>query len=161
MEGVGWLLEHIVKARIEQTLVATAILICAAPAYADDYSLNVMPSEAQTIRYDRGTASVDSAQSRSIVRIVNMPGDEKKSVSFVIGFLNASGQPINLGPENITISPVGMQPVSLTTYEEAMEAERKRQKRENFWAGEASRVFRRLLFVRRSHDECYEEQVFA
>jgi hypothetical protein len=26
---------------------------------------------------------------------------------------------------------------------------------------EASRVFRRLLFVRRSHDECYEEQVFA
>lgn len=26
---------------------------------------------------------------------------------------------------------------------------------------EASRVFRRLLFVRRSHDECYKEQVFA
>jgi transcriptional regulator with XRE-family HTH domain len=26
---------------------------------------------------------------------------------------------------------------------------------------EPSRVFRRLLFVRRSHDECYEEQVFA
>jgi len=28
-------------------------------------------------------------------------------------------------------------------------------------ADEASRVFRRLLFVRRSHDECYKEQVFA
>jgi hypothetical protein len=26
---------------------------------------------------------------------------------------------------------------------------------------EASRVFRRLLFVRRSHDECYKEQVFT
>lgn len=26
---------------------------------------------------------------------------------------------------------------------------------------EASRVSRRLLFVRRSHDECYKEQVFA
>ena len=26
---------------------------------------------------------------------------------------------------------------------------------------EASWVSRRLLFVRRSHDECYEEQVFA
>lgn len=126
------------KARIERTIMATAILICAAPAYADDYSLNVMPSEAQTIRYDRGTASVDSAQSQSIVRIVNVPGDDKKSVSFVIGVLNASGQPINFGPENITISPVGMQPVSLTTYEEAMEAERKRQKREKFWAGVAA-----------------------
>jgi hypothetical protein len=31
------------------------------------------------------------------------------------------------------------------------------------WVGriEASRVFRRLLFVRRSYDERYEEQVFA
>ena len=27
--------------------------------------------------------------------------------------------------------------------------------------GEASRVFRRLLFVRRSHDERYKEQVFT
>jgi hypothetical protein len=134
----AWLLEHLVKARIEQAVIATAILICAAPANADDYSLNVMPSEGQTIRYDRGTASVDSAQSRSIVRIVNIPGDDKKSVSFVIGVLNASGQPINFGPENITISPVGTQPVSLTTYEEAMEAERKRQKREKFWAGVAA-----------------------
>jgi hypothetical protein len=125
-------------ARIERTMIATAILICAAPAYADDYSLNVMPSEAQTIRYDRGTASVDSAQSQSIVRIVNVPGDDKKSVSFVVGILNASSQPINFGPENITISPVGMQPMFLTTYEEAMEAERKRQKREKFWAGVAA-----------------------
>ena len=28
-------------------------------------------------------------------------------------------------------------------------------------ATEASRVFRRLLFVRRSHDERYKEQVFT
>jgi hypothetical protein len=126
------------KARIGQATIATAILICAAPAFADDYSLKVMPIEAQTIRHDRGTASVDSTQSQSIVRIVNVPGDDEKSVSFVIGVLNASGQPVNFGPENITISPVGMQPVSLTTFEEAMEAERKRQKREKFWAGVAA-----------------------
>ncbi len=126
------------KARNERTIIATAIMICAAPAYADDYSLKVMPSEAQTIRYDRGTSSVDSAQSQSIIRIVNVPGDDKKTVSFVIGVLNASGQPVNFGPENITISAVGMQPVSLTTYEQAMEAEQKRQKREKFWAGVAA-----------------------
>jgi len=126
------------KARIGRATIATAILICAAPAFADDYSLKVMPIEAQTIRYDRGTASVDSTQSQSIVRIVNVPGDDEKSVSFVIGVLNASGQPVNFGPENITISPVGMQPLSLTTYEQAMEAERKRQNREKFWAGVAA-----------------------
>jgi hypothetical protein len=72
---------------------------------------------------------------QSIVRIVNVLGDDKKSVSFAIGVLNASGQPVNFGPENIMVSPVGMQPVSLTTYEQAMDAERKRQKREKFWAG--------------------------
>jgi hypothetical protein len=127
-----------VKARIERAIIATAILICAAPAYADDYSLTVTPSAAQTIRYDRGTSSVDSAQSQSIIRIVNVPSDDKKTVSFVIGVLNASGQPVNFGPENITISPVGMQPVSLTTYEQAIEAELKRQKREKFWAGVAA-----------------------
>lgn len=126
------------KARIKRAIIATAILICAVPANADDYSLNVMPNAAQTVRYDRGTASVDSAQSQSIVRIVNVPGDDKKTVSFVIGVVNASGQPVNFGPENVTISPVGMQSISVTTYEQAMEAERKRQGREKFWAGVAA-----------------------
>jgi hypothetical protein len=31
----------------------------------------------------------------------------------------------------------------------------------DFLRTEPPRVFRRLLFVRRSHDECYKEQVFA
>jgi hypothetical protein len=32
---------------------------------------------------------------------------------------------------------------------------------ELYIAVEPRRVFRRLLFVRRSHDECYKEQVFT
>lgn len=126
------------KTKIESAIIATAIMMCTAPANADNYSLTVIPNAAQTIRYDRGATSVDSAQSQSIVRIVSVPGDDKKTVSFVIGVVNASGQPVNFGPENVTISPVGMQSVAVTTYEQAMEDERKRQGREKFWAGVAA-----------------------
>jgi hypothetical protein len=69
---------------------------------------------------------------------VNVAGNDKKSVSFVIGILNASDLPFNFGPENITIRVAGMKPITLTTYEGAMEAERKRQRREKFWAGVAA-----------------------
>lgn len=123
---------------IKATAFAVALLGAPAPAYAGNYTLAVAPSEAQTIRYDRGTASIDSVQQRSIVRIVNVAGNDKKTASFVIGVVNASGQPFNFGPENITIRPVKMRPVALTTYEQAMEAERKRQGREKFWAGVAA-----------------------
>jgi hypothetical protein len=108
------------------------------PANAGNYTLAVAPSAVQTIRYDRGIASIDSVQGHSIVRVVNVAGNDKKTVSFVIGIVNAGGQPLNFGPENITIRPAGMQPISLTTYEQAMEAEQRRQSRERFWSGVAA-----------------------
>lgn len=126
------------RAYIKTAGLAVALIASSVPAYAGNYALAVAPSEAQTIRYDRGTASIDSVQQHSIVRIVNVAGNDKKTVSFVIGVVNASGQPLNFGPENITIRPVGMQPIALTTYEQAMEAERKKQGREKFWAGVAA-----------------------
>lgn len=126
------------RAYIKATGLAVALMASPVPAYAGNYTLAVAPSAVQTIRYDRGTASIDSVQQHSIVRIVNVAGNDKKTVSFVIGVVNASGQPLNFGPENITIRPVGMQPIALTTYEQAMEAERKKQGREKFWAGVAA-----------------------
>lgn len=114
-------------------LVATPV-----PAYAGNYTLAVTPSAVQTIRYDHGIASIDSVQQHSIVRVVNVAGNDKKSVSFVIGITNAAGQTFNFGPENITIRPSGMKPIALTTYEEAVLAEQKKQSREKFWAGVAA-----------------------
>lgn len=126
------------KAYIKAAGLIGALVAASAPAYADDYTLAVAPSPSQTIRYDRGIASIDSVQKRSVVRVVNVAGNDNKTVSFVIGVLNADGQPLNFGPENVTIRPVGMQPLALTTYEQAMEAERKKQGREKFWSGLAA-----------------------
>lgn len=122
------------KAYIKAAGLIVALVAAPVPVYADNYSLAVVPSAVQTIRYDRGIASIDSVQERSIVRVVNVAGNDKKTVSFVIGIVNAGGQPLNFGPENITIRPTGMRPIALTTYEVAMEAERKKQGREKFWA---------------------------
>lgn len=122
------------RAFIKTAGLALALATLPVPAYADDYTLAVAPSTAQTIRYDHGVASIDSVQKHSIVRIVNVEGNDKKSVSFVVGILNTSGQPLNFGPENVTVRPTGMQSIALTTYEEAMEAERKKERREKFWS---------------------------
>jgi hypothetical protein len=107
-------------------------------AYAGNYALNVTPSAAQTSRYDRGIASITSMQGNTFVRVATLAGNDRRSVSFVIEVMNAGAPSFNFGPENVVIRPVGMQPVALTTYEEAMEAERRRQRRERFWAGVAA-----------------------
>lgn len=122
------------KAYIKAAGLVVVLMAAAVPVYADDYTLAVAPSAVQTIRYDHGVGSIDSVQKHSIVRIVNVAGNDKKSVSFIIGILNTSGQPLNFGPENITVRPTGMQSIALTTYEEAMEAERKKEGREKFWS---------------------------
>lgn len=109
-----------------------------APASAGIYTLSITPSAAQASRYEQGILSIDSVQKTTIVRVVVVPGQDKKSASFVIGIANRGSQSFTFGPENITIRPVGMQAVALTTYEQAMEAERKKQKREKFWAGVAA-----------------------
>lgn len=122
------------KTSIRCAILSVALIATSVPVYADDFAIAISPSSNQTIRYDHGVASIDSVQKYSIVRIVNIAGNDKKSVSFVIGILNTSGQPLNFGPENITVRPTGMQSIALTTYEEAMEAERKKEGREKFWS---------------------------
>jgi hypothetical protein len=123
---------------LKAALVPIALFAISAPAHAGIYALTMRPSAAQTLRYDRGISSIDSIQKATVVRVVNVPGNDKKSVSFVIGIANAAGQSFNFGPENITIRPAGMKPIALTTYEEAMAAERRKQSREKFWAGLAA-----------------------
>jgi hypothetical protein len=123
---------------IKATALAVALLGAPVPAFAGNYTLAVAPTAVQTIRYDRGIASIDSVHEHSIVRVVNVAGNDKKTVAFVIGIVNAGGQPLNFGPENISVRPAGMKPIALTTYEQAMEAERKKQGREKFWAGVAA-----------------------
>jgi hypothetical protein len=119
--------------------VAVATMLgVATPATAEVYTLNIAPSAAQTSRYDRGMLSIDSVQRATAVRVENVPGNDKKSVSFVIRMANAAGQRINFGPENITIRDSGMKPIALTTYDQAMAAERRKQSREKFWAGVAA-----------------------
>lgn len=119
-------------------LVPATLFAIAAPAHAGIYTLTITPSAAQASHYDRGILSIDSLQKIAGVRVVNVPGNDKKSVSFVIGIANATGQSFNFGPENITIRPSDMKPIALTTYDEAMEAERKKESREKFWAGVAA-----------------------
>lgn len=126
------------RAFFKATGIAAALMAVPMPAYAENYTLAVAPSAAQTIRYDRGIASIDSVQEHSVVRFVNVAGNDKKTVSFVIGVVNAGDQPLNFGPENVTIRPAGMKTIALTTYEQAIEAGRKKQKKEKFWAGVAA-----------------------
>lgn len=121
--------------------IASALVVAlaiSAPASAGIYTLNVTPSATQPSRYDRGILSIDSVQKTTIVRIVVVSGQDKKSASFVIGIANRGNQSFTFGPENITIRPVGMQAMALTTYEQAMESVRKKQKREKLWAGVAA-----------------------
>ena len=126
------------RLQLKAVLVPAVLFAIAAPAHAGIYTLHITPSPEQPSRYDRGISSIDSVQKATAVRVVNVPGNDKKSVSFVIGITNAAGQTFNFGPENITIRPSGMKPIALTTYNEAMEAERKKQGREKFWAGVAA-----------------------
>lgn len=118
--------------------VVAVTMAISAPASAGVYSLTISPSAVQSSRYDRGRALIESAQPSTVVTVANVASQDKKSVSFAIVIANGGRQSFNFGPENITIRPAGMQPIALTTYEEAMEAERKRQGREKFWAGLAA-----------------------
>lgn len=116
-----------------------ALACCsAASVEAKIYSLNLTPTVNQKSRYDRGVETIDSLKNASVIRVVEVAGTDKKSVSFVVGILNNSGQSLTFGPDNIVIRPAGMQPVNLVTYEQAAEAERKKQKKEKFWAGVAA-----------------------
>lgn len=110
-------------------------MVLSAPASAGIYTLNVSPIGAQSIRYTSGISSIESFQQTTAVRIVNVPGQDKNSVTFAVAIENRGKAPFNFGPENITIRPAGMQPIALTTYEQVMEAEQKRERREKFWAG--------------------------
>ena len=126
------------RLQLKAVLVPAVLFAIAAPAHAGIYTLHITPSPEQPSRYDRGISSIDSVQKATAVRVVNVPGNDKKTVSFVIGITNGTGQTFNFGPENITIRPSGMKPIALTTYEEAMLAEQKKRSREKFWAGVAA-----------------------
>ncbi len=110
------------------------LAVIATPVSAKTYNLNFTPSVAQTSRLDRGVEIIDSVQKSTVVRIVEVRGADKKTVSFVIGVLNKGDASFVFGPENVTVRPTGIKPLGLVTYDEALEAERKRQKRESFWA---------------------------
>lgn len=122
----------------ENLSILAAITLIATPASARIYALKVTPSSAQSIRYISGISSIESFQKSAAVRIVNVPGRDKNSVTFAVAIENRGSAPFNFGPENVTVLPTGMQPIALTTYEQAMEAERKRQARENFRSGLAA-----------------------
>lgn len=109
-----------------------AMIVIASPASAGIYSLNVTPISGQSIRYTSGISSIDSFQKFTAARIVKLPNRDKNSVSFAVAVENRGSASFNFGPESITIRPAEMQPIVLTTIEQAMEAERKRQASENF-----------------------------
>lgn len=124
------------RAHLKVAFVPTMLIMAAAaPVSPGAYSLTITPTASEVMRFDRGISSVDSAQKSTTVRVVNVAGNDKKSVSFVIGVVNSAGASFNFGPENIVVRPSGMQPIALTTYEQAMVAEQKKQSREKFWAG--------------------------
>lgn len=118
--------------------ILAAMMLTATPVSARIYNLNVTPSGAQSVRYTSGISSVDSIQKFTAARIVNVPNHDKNSVSFAVAVENRGSASFNFGPESITIRPADMQPIALTTYEQVMEAERKRQARENFRSGLAA-----------------------
>lgn len=102
------------------------------------YTLAVQPTAGQTSTYDHGIQSIDSRQTSSIVRVVNVPGNNQKDASFVVGVVNLASNSLNFGPENVVVRPIGMPPVALITYDAAMLAEQKKQSRQRFWNGVAA-----------------------
>lgn len=121
---------------MSRRIILTALAVSvAAPASAATYTLNVVPTAGQASRYDRGTTIIDSVQRSTTVRVIEVPSVDKNTVSFIIGVLNSGDRSFVFGPDNVVVREAGAKPLPLLTYEQAMEAERKKEKHEEFWAG--------------------------
>jgi hypothetical protein len=120
-----------------QIVLAVAVGV-ASPAFAKVYTVDFKPLPMQLSRYDRGMETIDSPAQHAIVRVIEVPGSDKKSTSFEIYVLNRGGQAFVFGPNNIVVRTSESQLLPVVTYEQAMEAERKKRKHEKFWAGVAA-----------------------
>lgn len=93
--------------------IALAIALAVSmPVHAADYMAVPKPTEADTLSYFKGTASIERVTEFGSIRITAI-GEETGKPAFVIEITNTSQAPVNFGTENITAEFVGQKKPTL------------------------------------------------
>lgn len=112
-------------------LTTFAALSFSSGAMAKDTFLDVVAvGDRQRARMEVGVEAIDSALEHSSVRIVESEEKTGKRGRFSIAAFNASGSPVNFGPENVTITLADGSPLTVVPYERLV----KEQKNRMLWA---------------------------
>jgi hypothetical protein len=90
--------------RITSVFAAMALLLTATPAFAGDIKITPVALEGQTIRYQKGTPTVEDDLAGSAVRVMPLPDMDHGSLQFIVVAYNKGQAPVNLGSENVYLS---------------------------------------------------------
>lgn len=90
---------------IRYILAAIAALTLAVPVAAVAKPLKIEPvaREGQSVRYDRGIATIEDDMTNGAVRVVPIPSLYKGSLQFTVVAFNKSTTAVNFGVENVTL----------------------------------------------------------
>lgn len=89
----------------KKIIAFAAMLALASPALAGDRTITPVPSEGQTIRYDRGVPTIETDMASSAVKVVPLPTQDHGSFQFMIAVYNkAASRTGNFGVENIRVT---------------------------------------------------------
>ena len=94
---------------------------------ATEYVMHLQPGEHQQERVTSGVEILDSNGPLSAVRFVEPNGSFKKRGALEVYFLNASEDPFNVGPENVTAKLDDGTIVPIIGYEQLAREEKRRQ----------------------------------
>ena len=111
--------------------IGMGALLLAAPgtASAADFVTDIKAEGAQTSRYEDGREVIDNQMPLSSARVLEPKLQQPKRSGLRVFILNASGKPLNFGPENITIRLPDGSAVPMKTYAQLMAEQKKRE----FW----------------------------
>lgn len=116
---------------IKQTvsLLVGTLMAWAQPAFCSPVAFTIQPAPPQTATMDHGTQIVWSDLATSTVLMSTPQPTEDNRVKITFLFVNKGLSPVNIGPENVSGSPI-----SLVTYDQLMAEQRADEKRDAFIA---------------------------
>ena len=114
-------------------LSSMVAFINADPALASDYLLNIVAGTEQNSTYNNGVEQIDDVQPNTVVRIVEPREPTPKQSSLLVLVLNRGSEPLNFGPENVTIRFADGSTVAMLEYNELMRRQRKHEKTQRFF----------------------------
>ncbi len=82
------------------------------------YTIGAVAQEGQTLRYDRGVATVMSTGEAAAMRLGPAETTVEHQMRFNLGVVNLGSEPANVGVENIRVYQASGQPIGVFTFEE-------------------------------------------